>query len=644
MTKTLLLLLILLLAGFMAFIPHIGYAYPLHVDEWTHLTYAKTVAGTGSIIFPDPFTGQATSGTPGNNVALGFYLLWAIVQQVSGIDWMLIFRFGPSLIFMLTVLCVYIFANKHGYGLEAAFFTCLIPTTGGLLGPAFMVPMALGLLFIPLSLYIAFYVKSWPSYILLFLIACFLWLMHPTTAAIQGIVLLPFILITIKVSPMRSLGILAALGLPIFIALPFTYRQLLPAAGQLLSPKEIFPPPYLDLPAVLLIYGFIPLIFCFVGIIYLLKRGGRFNYGLLLALVLLLVVMLAFARFQVGMDTIFLRGVSTALILIGITAGAGLYWLRTQTLYARFLVKHKPHVAAYTGGLLCALAVAVTLALAIPSRCSVPYYHMVDDEDYRAFTWIKDNIGVEYDTALIDPWIATAFTAVTGKKIVSRIWTKQETADEIIYKVMASESLDMAFIIDNRVSFIYNRLGNSNPNLINIRKNVYITNPNISEQFVNANLLKNAGFEAIYGAPPMHWFQFSNNCVTTFLFEEKGGEVGDCIGINITGAVKPEARFYAGYGQAVNVQAGKSYNIGGWIRTENIADKQGTKIVAHWVDAAGQHIFDSSAMDFMKGTNEWTHYQGTVIAPPGATSCIAICLMEWCTGTARFDEIVFKPE
>jgi hypothetical protein len=35
MIKTLLLL---LLAGFMAFIPYIGYAYPLHVDECTHLT------------------------------------------------------------------------------------------------------------------------------------------------------------------------------------------------------------------------------------------------------------------------------------------------------------------------------------------------------------------------------------------------------------------------------------------------------------------------------------------------------------------------------------------------------------------------------------------------------------------------------
>ena len=44
MTKTL-----LLLAFLMAFIPYIGYAYPLHVDEWTHLTYAKTIAQTDAI-------------------------------------------------------------------------------------------------------------------------------------------------------------------------------------------------------------------------------------------------------------------------------------------------------------------------------------------------------------------------------------------------------------------------------------------------------------------------------------------------------------------------------------------------------------------------------------------------------------------
>ena len=52
MLKILFLLLILLLAFFIAFIPHIGYAYPLHLDEWTHLAYAKTIAQTGAISLP----------------------------------------------------------------------------------------------------------------------------------------------------------------------------------------------------------------------------------------------------------------------------------------------------------------------------------------------------------------------------------------------------------------------------------------------------------------------------------------------------------------------------------------------------------------------------------------------------------------
>jgi hypothetical protein len=48
MLKTLLLILILTPAGFMIFIPHIGYAYPLHVDEWMQLTCAKTIGQTQS--------------------------------------------------------------------------------------------------------------------------------------------------------------------------------------------------------------------------------------------------------------------------------------------------------------------------------------------------------------------------------------------------------------------------------------------------------------------------------------------------------------------------------------------------------------------------------------------------------------------
>lgn len=47
MTKTLLLILLLIPALLMALIPHIGCAYPSHVDDRTHLSYAKTIAQPG---------------------------------------------------------------------------------------------------------------------------------------------------------------------------------------------------------------------------------------------------------------------------------------------------------------------------------------------------------------------------------------------------------------------------------------------------------------------------------------------------------------------------------------------------------------------------------------------------------------------
>lgn len=644
MTKTLLLILILFLAGFMAFIPHIGYTYPLHADEWTHLTYAKTIAYTGAITFLDPFTGLGTSAPGIDNVWVGYHVLLAVFQEVTGIDWLLLFRFGPSLIFMLTVLCVYIFANKQGYGLEAAFFTCLIPTTGGLLGPAFLVPMALGLFFIALSLYIAFYVKSWQSYLLLFLIACVLWLMHPTSAIIQGIVLLPLILITLIRNRGRGLGLLTALLLPVLIALPVTMNQIQLAFGQMVASKEVFPPPYLDIPAVLQIYGFVPLIFCFIGIIYVLNKGGRYNYGLIVGLVLLLIIMLAFARFQIGKDSIFVRGVSSALLLIGITAGAGLYWLRTQLVSARFLNVYKPYGAAYFGDLLCTLSMVVILSTAVPSRLSLPYYHMIDDEDYRAFAWIRDNIGPEYKAALVDPWKATAFTAVTGKKVPRRIWEKEEPVDKIIYRFLEDECQYTTILRDNSVSFIYNRGGCDNPDIVQVRRGVFITNPNIRGSFNATNLVRNPDFEYFGGKPPEFWDIWSQNCDRSFLFPEEGLNGGSCVAIRMIGSEPYKESPIAVWGQNIPIQEGKSYYIGGWVKTEDVVGLGGAKIRVNWLGPKSTWIGISDFMIDISGTNEWTFYQGKVKALPGATIGNVVLWLSSNSGTAWYDSIAFKNE
>ena len=74
-------------------------------------------------------------------------------------------------IFIITILSVYIMAQREGFGWEAALFTCLIPTTIGILGPAFTVPVAMGLLFTPLLIFLAFNFRTVWSYLVIFILA-----------------------------------------------------------------------------------------------------------------------------------------------------------------------------------------------------------------------------------------------------------------------------------------------------------------------------------------------------------------------------------------------------------------------------------------------------------------------------------------
>ena len=134
------------LAFYIAFIPHSSYPFPVHIDEWNHLSYAQALITAGSTTFTEPFLGEFTVSIS-SNLETGFHVLWGVFHQISGLSWFTICRYFPGIVFMMTVLSVYVMARRQGFGWEAALFTCLIPTTVGILGPAFLVPVAMGLLF-----------------------------------------------------------------------------------------------------------------------------------------------------------------------------------------------------------------------------------------------------------------------------------------------------------------------------------------------------------------------------------------------------------------------------------------------------------------------------------------------------------------
>jgi hypothetical protein len=628
MLKTLLLILILLLAFFMAFIPHIGYAYPLHLDEWLHLAHTNALIEAGSITYPDPFYGKEITGLLSSQ-EVNYHLLLASLSEVSGIDWLVLFRFGPSLVLMLTVLAVYVLCRKEGYGLEAAFFTCLIPTTVGLMGPAFLVPVALGLTFIPLSLFIAFKVKSWPSYLLLTIIACFLWLLHPPTATVLYIIIAPYILLNLKSTWRNSISLATALLIPLLIALPWMWSMLLPALVRLQAAQPL--PAQVDIPALLWLFGVFPLILCFMGIIVMARRGGRQSYGLIFGLGLLLFTGLALLWLQYGMYIIYLRGLHTALLLMGIMAGAGLLWVSS--------------IKAPAGSLLSALAVVAVLVMAVPARLEIPYYHMIDDDDYRAFVWIGANSAANEDPVMLDPWQASAFTALSGRNVYKQITGGPAMEDNMVWRFLNDGCAGSAFLRENKVTLLYNRLPCCTTDLDKIRDNVYYTaHSGTGDNLTAANLLVNGSFDALTPLPLHVWIRASSNIKPDLLFPEPGRVGGSCIGLRTSAASPYKPWPVARWQQQVAVQPGTTYIIGGWIKTQDITGEGGARLAGRWLGSGNKNVKFVDLMPYVKDSGGWSYYECRADAPEGATTFLLQLELAGCSGTSWFDDITFRAE
>jgi hypothetical protein len=371
-------------------------------------------------------------------------------------------------------------------------------------------------------------------------------------------------------------------------------------------------------------------------------KGGKKNFGLVFGLLALLLMLLVFYRFHYGLPILYERGLTLMLLMLGIIAGAGLQWIRKIRLPTRSTGACRAFAPANLGNIFCIFLVGLILAVSIPSRLNTYYYHMIDDEDYQAFVWIRDNIDSNYEVALVDPWKATAFTAITRKNILRRIFPSKKPVDDTIYQFLDDGCQNTSFLIDNKVSMIYNRLSCNNTDLVEARNNVYLLDPKTSPKIGLSNLLQNAGFEAISGNPPAHWYKWFRNCKPSFQYPEPGRTGGSCVGIEMFEAEPFKPWPFATWLQDIPVTAGESYSIGGWIKTESVIGQGGAMIVPHWKGPGGTWISGTKFMSDVQGTTGWTYYQGKVTAPQGATICTVCCALAGCSGKAWFDDIMFS--
>jgi hypothetical protein len=304
----------------------------------------------------------------------------------------------------------------------------------------------------------------------------FLVSLHAATAVNLAVILAPFILLNLKSNFKHSLGITLAVAIPFLAPFPWIFHLLLPTAKSLLIPYT--GPAFggvVDLPRIITTYGQLPIVLCLFGVFLLAMRGGKKSYGLILGLLALLLMLATFFTFHYGVGILYARGLMQSMLLMSIVAGAGLIWVKNLRLPVWLSSRLRvPLVTQNAGRFLCIALIGVTLALAIPVRQHIPYYHMIDSTDYQAFVWIKENINENYKKAILDPWKGSAFTAITGKSVYTWIGVAPQPSDMQAYQFLESGCDNTTFLRENGISIIYTQWEVNNPDLTKVRDGVYL--------------------------------------------------------------------------------------------------------------------------------------------------------------------------
>jgi hypothetical protein len=83
-------------------------------------------------------------------------------------------------------------------------------------------------------------------------------------------------------------------------------------------------------------------------------------------------------------------------------------------------------------------------------------------------------VSDEYDKAILDPWKATPFTAITGKMVYSRIHAFPTEKDIEARTFLEEGCSDTDFLRQNGISIIFTEGDCWNPDLTKVRENVYL--------------------------------------------------------------------------------------------------------------------------------------------------------------------------
>lgn len=502
--KYLILIGILFFAAYMGLLPHLkdNYFLPFHVDEWIHWTRTKSMMETGFTSFVNPWlgTGMDRSLEPGFNYLIGS------ITWLTGVSFNTMFVFMPSIIALFTALAAFNLGNAHKpnrFGLEAAICASVIPTTCRMLGPSFFVPVGLGLFSL---VFLLWFLQHRKQMVMLLILPIGLWaifLLHPITALAAIIITLFYAVMNIFEKNRTESVVLALFALtPVVASFALASRwkiTIQEALDAFLGGKYFSA---YDLPQIWVSFGEMTIILwaaSIIGVYFAFSKGSKLIRTIGLSAVAFIGFIGLYDKFGYGLPIMYERSFMYLFLMIGLLGGYGIS--QGSLVIKKFIEKDNTNrtkrklrikirsplnlnINILKKYVLPAYFIIIFFSMigsSIPAHMEIPYYHMINETDYEAFTWIEKNIDSYrdenhiYERAAVDPYKACPFSAITRLYIVSstmhpipgyRFHTN-------VTRFLNDGCTDTEFLDEFNVSVVYSNKC-VNQNLTMIHPNVYI--------------------------------------------------------------------------------------------------------------------------------------------------------------------------
>ncbi len=465
----------MLFALILNFSPHFYYPYPLHVDEYIHLETAKQILekeGLNNLTDPTGRFQQTNDMEIGEHIFLAEIFIWTNMKMSNAI-------FIPAIFSIFSMLITYIYLRRFSKisALVAIILIALIPTTVGFLGEKFIVPVNISFIAIPGVLFLLDRYERNPTngnlipFVPLISISL---LFHPPSGFAALTIILAYLILLAYIylktlhlnlkeenrktrEKILKILLISAISFAIVIQifLPSLLSKGVEAgtfAKQSYLDDIIYFPNY---------FGIFPLMLAGIGIFFLIYRK---NLLIPLSLLLLLIDLIAYIHFQKIFLFPFGRIYIYISILLSISAAIGVYEI------LKFRGKF------FRVGIIIVVAlISLSIYEQLPKHSPYQYYHIMDDNDYENFAWMKENTPKD-SRILADSWKSKGLVIFAERKTYSYYPTGP--SKKILYycesgdKFLRDKCNDSEFLINNSINYVYS-CNCKNENLTEIRKCIF---------------------------------------------------------------------------------------------------------------------------------------------------------------------------